>query len=400
MQLINVHCHILNFDFVPERLFRVRAPVREWFLRRRATRWLARLVIGLVSPLVPGLGYRRIHELLALMSEDIDAVAARLISEMDDAGIGLAAPLTMDLETSYQQSAEFPYRYQLACTSELAARYPGRLLPFVMVDPRRSDGVEMAVDCLQHHGFLGIKIYPPLGYHPDPASILNTRAVNRRLDRLYRFCAEQEIPITAHCGRVAAYGPTLLKASEKVQESYGRPQAWIPVLRRYEGLRLNIGHFGEDLHRLGESDAWSTAIREMMTEFPQVYADLSYHGEAHKKRLQGQYFARLNGLLDEGSRVSRRILFGTDWPMTRGSWREEEYLAPFREHAGEDRLHQAAFVNAMGFLFAGGVFPARLERFFAQHGEGLADLPGWLRTALHLEIPAAAPAAEPAASSL
>jgi len=37
MDIINVHCHLLNFKFVPDTFLQTRAPIREALLRKGAT---------------------------------------------------------------------------------------------------------------------------------------------------------------------------------------------------------------------------------------------------------------------------------------------------------------------------------------------------------------------------
>ena len=100
MNIINVHCHLLNFKFVPDTFLKTRAPIREGLLRKSALRFLA----GLVTTLMPGKKYDRLDEMLKLLKDDIDGVSDALIEEMgkemDTADIAFAVPLMMDLETA------------------------------------------------------------------------------------------------------------------------------------------------------------------------------------------------------------------------------------------------------------------------------------------------------------
>jgi predicted TIM-barrel fold metal-dependent hydrolase len=43
------------------------------------------------------------------------------------------------------------------------------VIPFAAVDPRHDGIVEKTIALIEQHGFRGIKLYPPTGYHPfDP----------------------------------------------------------------------------------------------------------------------------------------------------------------------------------------------------------------------------------------
>ena len=62
------------------------------------------------------------------------------------------------------------------------------------------------MDVVENDGFLGVKLYPVMGYYPignatlpNPANIDGTTwvQIDKALAELYRVCEEKEIPITA-----------------------------------------------------------------------------------------------------------------------------------------------------------------------------------------------------------
>ena len=269
MNIINVHCHLLNFKFVPDTFLQTRAPIREALLRKSGLRFFARLL----TALAPGKKYDRLDEVLKLLKRDIEKVAKALIEEMDKAGIAFAVPLMMDLETaSFDDRPEFPYTFQIVLMSQLAMKRPDRMLPFVMCDPRREGAADLVIRCLEELGFLGVKMYPPLGYHPDPSTIHNEPRVNGELEKLYAYCEQNTVPITAHCSPGGAYSKDLMRG-EKVRHEYTKPASWAGVLEKHPSLYLNLAHFGGDFVRIdkpsvdvgeGKEPPWSAGVRELI----------------------------------------------------------------------------------------------------------------------------------------
>ena len=69
-KLINVHCHLLNLRFVPDAFFKTRGAVREWMLRQKGARLIARIFSWW-----PSIKYDKLHELLKILNMDINDVA-------------------------------------------------------------------------------------------------------------------------------------------------------------------------------------------------------------------------------------------------------------------------------------------------------------------------------------
>jgi predicted TIM-barrel fold metal-dependent hydrolase len=69
--------------------------------------------------------------------------------------------------------------------------YPEAIL-FAAVDPRRLD-VDKTIEFLESHQFRGIKLYPPLGYHPNDPT----------LEPLYSFAEDRGLAVMTHCSRPA-----------------------------------------------------------------------------------------------------------------------------------------------------------------------------------------------------
>jgi predicted TIM-barrel fold metal-dependent hydrolase len=288
----------------------------------------------------------------------------------------------MDLEfASFNVKPEMPYRYQVLLISEIAGKRPGEIMPFIMFDPRRKGVSELIKRALEEMGFLGVKMYPPLGYHPDPCSFLNDAEMNRELNAVYAYCEKESIPITTHCSRGGAYSGDLVCCRELALQ-FCQPSSWEGVLKKYPGLYLNFGHFGggEDFLDIKNPKSWSYMIRDFMERYDHVYGDISYHDPALWSETSGDYFDVLNDLMKD-SAVKGRIIFGTDWLMTRHTWKEKEYVNAYRRFAPES-LQQIACDNPLNFLFPGRRIPPRIKYFFRSRDIEERKLPEWMRNRL------------------
>jgi predicted TIM-barrel fold metal-dependent hydrolase len=117
--------------------------------------------------------------------------------------------LPMDME--YMGAGKPPKKYdaQMAELAVLKESKPGIIYPFIFVDPRRteagnriffdytvSNGTVTLKECfikdyIETHQFSGFKIYPALGYFPFDEMLLP----------LWKYAADNNIPVTTHCIR-------------------------------------------------------------------------------------------------------------------------------------------------------------------------------------------------------
>jgi predicted TIM-barrel fold metal-dependent hydrolase len=379
-EIIDVHSHLLNFKFIPDSFFRTRAPIREKLIRRRFLKPLYYIIAAL-----PWLRrYKRLPQYLRLMNRDISEVAEDMIREMKDADIQLTIPLMMDLKAaSFGEMAETPYAVQVTWLSEIALKYPGRIMPFIMFDPRREGAAELVKHALDKLGFLGIKMYPPLGYHPDPESIINNPDANAQLEEVYQHCNEQQVPITAHCSWGGAYGSAIMRHKESFP-LFTSPNQWKRVVEKYPGLRLSFGHFGG--HWLEPERSWLGEAIQLMEDHTNVFADVSYHHEGLEGHTSRAYAAILRDEVMANEKIRERVMFGTDWPMGRHTWTMKEYCNLYLYKYGdldEPDIEALVHDNAMRFLFAGS-FPQRLKDFYGDRFDAIPadEKPQWVRELL------------------
>ncbi len=276
----------------------------------------------------------------------------------DSPGVDIWVPLMMDMTHAYPGSQPaISFETQREVMTRLTLEAKGRVMPFFAFDPRSgpADPVEKAKTAIETQGFVGIKLYPPLGYKPvgndDPK-------VEDALMRLYRYCCSNEnnlIPITVHCSWSAGVysnehvpGVTHIKTYYR---NFARPSYWRNVLQKFPKLKLNLAHFGG----LGEWEAlskgnaprenWVEPILGLIKDHDNVYTDLSYHGipttdlaEGYKRVL----IERINGL-------EHKVLLGSDWYMSRMQCTLDDYWKGF-ETLLSDLFYKMTGENAIAFL--------------------------------------------------
>ena len=261
---------------------------------------------------------------------------------MDLSQIGFGAP-KQDLTRQHDELA------RLAQEPELR----GRILPFAKIDPRAdSMGTELwrAVDTL---GFRGVKIYPRLGYAPDDPRLMR---------HVYPEIESRGLPVMSHCSRGGVQGRTL---SDHWADRYTEPDACLPILERHPKLRICLAHFGghkdwaayvnPDDHRkfAGEyRDNWQVRIRELIGsgDYPSLWTDISYtlfHFEDYLP------FLRLFLMAEDeaGERLRSRVLFGSDFYMTRQEKLSERAVCfRLRNALGEEVFRRIAEENPARWL--------------------------------------------------
>ena len=181
-------------------------------------------------------------------------------------------------------------------------------------------GRELALELVRYAieagGFLGVKVYPPVGFAPwDNVHLRRdlpfAAGLDGALDALYGYCAFAEAPILTHTSAANEYGLGLHRLVS--------PEHWRPVLDRHPTLRLNFGHFGHDYGvpqtdvPKETADAWIYQAAALIDRYPNVYADLSnsplVYDPAYGKRLT----ALLADVIARYPKVKRRLMYGSDW---------------------------------------------------------------------------------------
>jgi len=302
-----------------------------------------------------------------------------------------------------------PLGDQIRVMSDIAARKgrPFAVHPYVsfcpwrqIVEPKQFDSVK---DAIQSRGFLGVKLYPVMGFLPlgnanaDPAAypdkLRQTRpdwakALDNALADLYKWCAQEGVPILAHCSDS--------QAPSAAAGLRGGPKGWQDVSARgeFSGLRLNLGHLGGlwDLAKPSHND-WTQSVVQMIAPQGNLYADISdYSSIMHRPATSDAsddkaVTSALTGYLGQYPGAKSKLMYGSDWVMLSKDLPAELYYPSMRE-----RLPAAWAIDAPGFFGANAArfmglakikgqpvaqTRLRLEAFYQKHGLDKSRLALW-----------------------
>jgi predicted TIM-barrel fold metal-dependent hydrolase len=301
----------------------------------------------------------------------------------------LLAPALIDYSNWLGEEVASPLADQVEVMGRIASRATGPAVHgYVGFDPlgevfHRRMGVqtpsslEVVRMAIAEHGFLGVKLYPPMGFKPAgnapgqqyPREIIRaldgrvSADLNRALDDLFALCASQSAPLIAHTAESNPAGPGYARRAD--------PAYWRPVLQKYPNLRVAFAHFGRFAYvsagappkaKLPES-SWEWTFGSIIAADPArpVYADLSYLSEvlqddAERRQQLSRMLRRFVRTYDPDV---HHLMFGTDWIMLgaeKGNNRYTEAVARFLQDDcgfGADAMNRFFFGNAVRFLGLG-----------------------------------------------
>lgn len=286
--ILDCHVHVASREVLPDFFFdgwaenlERRYPRRERALRR---------------PAIDGL-LRRITD---------DPSCARLVAEMDDAGIDQAVLLAIDFGE--------PFVPPHALHREVAASHPKRFLWMAGFHPQRGrEGVEELERALRD-GARGVKLYPPCGFSPaDPA-----------LAGCYELCAAHGVPVITHVG----------PSTPRLASHYAAPAEVERAAHAFPRVDFILAHAAFTLH---EEAALLAEYR------PNVYLETSGFQNATGR-------GELEGVLASHRRrgLARKLVFGTDWPIHRLSGGQRPAVTAFRDAAATAGFDEAEIAAIMG----------------------------------------------------
>jgi uncharacterized protein len=224
----------------------------------------------------------------------------------------------------------------------LAARpdWAGRLIPFAGIDPRLPDSAAEVRRCIEELGFRGLKLYPRLGFAPDHPVLMA---------EVYPLLEARSLPVVSHCSRGGVTGRGITAAQA---DAMSAPQAFIPVLRAFPRLRVNLAHFGgsadwqahvnDGMAPGREAGNWMLTIRDMIVngDYPGLWTDISY------TLFETEAYLPFLKLMMADVRIAGRVLFGSDYYMTRQEALSERAVwTRLRVGLGEDAFRQIAEIN-------------------------------------------------------
>jgi len=165
----------------------------------------------------------------------------------------------------------------------LTARNPARVKVIANVNPHLHHPIEEELQRQLDLGAVACKL------HPVHAGF----AVNdRELYPVYELCQSAGVPLVVHCGTSTFPGSS---------NKYADPVFLTDVLRDFRGLNVALAHGGRGW--------WYDAAAFLALSNERVWIELS---GLPPSRLR-EYYAR-----HDWSRLTRRMIFGTDWPGVPG----------------------------------------------------------------------------------
>lgn len=292
--------------------------------------------------------------LLIAMHSTITDVADVILDQMDPDDALVALMMDVYGPSDPPRDRE-NYLRQIDGTAEAALQRPGRVLPFFGVHPDREEHFDLMRDAIENRGFLGVKLYPSLGYEIDHPKLMD----------VYAYCVDNDVPVLLHCGHGGFY-------RKKEFIDYCDPEKWIPVLQGdLSSLRVCFAHFG-GWQSLGTPEGldpgtWGHTILELMRTLPNVYTDLAYHtDQMADPALATHYFQRLAALLKD-EKLKRRILFGTDSWLLRLDMTDTDFRRYYEQHMTPGDFRTIAELAPKEFLGfpaqPGGALRKNMERY-------------------------------------
>jgi predicted TIM-barrel fold metal-dependent hydrolase len=475
--VIDIHAHVFRGRDIPLKGYLLSRTYPEWYVRllapvlftviEAAVRgeshgWFVNLVKQ-VTFAYTGKNYRHWADILSL--GDMGETTRLMFNEFKQDRIDLSVPLMVDFEYGFKHSRKLqPIVEQIdAMYRDTVLPFKGRVHPFAPFDPTRelayrarlpgpgeSDGgprekyssLEAAKEAVRNKGFIGIKVYNPLGYRPLGNAIVDSqrRRIFRRngmpryevfsgeqydevLSDLYRYCQREEVPITGHCTHDG------IEAYPQASFDFASPRYWCAVLERYPRLHVNLAHFGwsrpEEYAtaprqffydrpwqafqrqitgspgRAADSPDgregpvhWVREIAEMLTRYPNLYVDVAHHPVTDDQNILKYREAYAAMCRDFPDVIQKRLLFGIDWHVIARVENYTEFKDRYRRVLEEgkifDKQQMRDFMgwNALRFL---GILPPsskdkrrwsknwkRLKSFYRKNR---VRLPQWFREA-------------------
>lgn len=281
--------------------------------------------------------------------------------------------LMMDITNDGKDKGQF--ERQLKDTSAMVLAYPGRILPFVAVNPMRPDHFQIMERALNGMGFVGVKLYPSLGFDIN----------SPELDKVYTYCEDRQVPILMHCSK------TGFKHSDQFKNN-SSPEHWETILDKHNDLKICFGHFGGDqffagLAEVDNKPAWGPIILKLMERYPNVYGDISYHtASMDGGDVEKAYFGALSNHIGNPN-YNERILWGSDFFLVRRRLREKNYWNYMKKMVDPNHYQQIASINPIRYI---GLDPDNLSWAMTNYSKFVgenADLvetppPAWLKKAV------------------
>ena len=231
----------------------------------------------------------------------IDPEGEQLIASLDKAGIDKCVISMIDFGlTRGIGEGKLSLEAQHALHNGLAGKYPGRLILFMGIDPRRPNAVELLERCVKEWGMKGAKFHPGSGFFPS----------DRELYPFYAKAQEFGIPLLFHTG------PEMYPLYSK----YSLPLHLDQVAVDFPELPVIAAHCGDCY--------WEEAAR-LAAGKPNMYLDVAGWQQRAKRRPVEEFYGPLRTVLNIVR--AHKVLWGTDWPALDNYMSQAEWMGYFQD---------------------------------------------------------------------
>lgn len=242
------------------------------------------------------------------LDEAFDPDGSKLVAEMDEGGVAISVVMPMDFGLAVGE-AGVTIAEKNRRIAEIAAASSRRIFTFCGVDPRRDGAAELLEQAVTEWGAIGLKLYPPTGFHPEDEA---ARA-------LYDVAAALDVPVLFHTGSVGY----------PLRGRFSRPSDIEGVAADYPDLRIILGHIAFGGSFIDEAVDVARFKPNLLVETSGLIA---------VARTTADLAVRLRGLID--ALGADRLMFGTDRVGFSGlgpaKWLEQ--WRRLDDHEGEDGL--------------------------------------------------------------
>ncbi|MBA5639465.1 amidohydrolase family protein [Duganella sp. LX20W] len=228
----------------------------------------------------------------------------------------------MGIAAAFGAMVNFDYRYcasrstphdQMLLMALISKMSGGYMLPLIAYNPMtdlNESGASLALvqEAVNHHGFIGVKIYPPMGFKPYGNGV----ELDRLLLKMFKWCAEQRVPVMAHANRSMGYDNEADNASS--------PTGWqtlADAMAPSLPMRVNLGHLGGDGSE-GDPTSWTRDFAQLMSQpkGTNTYGDLGYWtGLRACIDATCEPLERIKDALNVFPDFGRHVMYGSDWFM-------------------------------------------------------------------------------------
>ncbi|MHC4396273.1 MAG: amidohydrolase family protein [Planctomycetota bacterium] len=348
MPICNCHIHTFTVDCIPKKF--IPFPFQVLF-KLKIIRKLVCFLLNKIDPLDKRDLFQRYSNIIKIAHLKTQKAIFKFVKVRYPLDTKFIV-LPMDME--FMEAGEVPksWREQHEELAKLAKDNSDAVIPFIAVDPNRSNilhEIKQIEDKFEIR-FRGIKLYPPLGYFPtDPG-----------LKPIYEFAKERSLPIIAHC---AKGGVRNRKLDKTTCTNFAHPRNYAKILKEYPEVKICLAHFGGDIEwdrllKVGANfthpslkDNWVKKIIEMIVsgKYPNLYTDISYTIFNF-----AEYIPILKVILTDrkdGDKISEHVLLGSDYYMIEQERFSEKQLSMMlRAEIGEELFWKIAEANPQNFL--------------------------------------------------